>query len=1313
MNRSSLSLPIAVGLGSILASCAPAFTPVPQRTHGSVGAEVFRVLCLNLAAQSFPNDLTGARFSASCDGKDTDDELDTTPEDAQGQRAYARYRALRARRDRVVDALDATFGADAYQPDELRAFLGNMVPLYDPPEQLPELTRSAATLLEQLIDPKDDQGAEALQALERMSTREGYRPAKFDLAITRALLRYPRLDELLRTTLAAIAPDGAAREPYQDLLRAGALDLATATPTIADPTTPGTLAVSMGLFLSEDDAFAGSSGPLFMTLRDESGVARPSTPADPGRSTPYSMFEQRQQVPRDTFGRALDVNGEPIYASANADRTLLAGLLREAGPLLASAPSGHAPLLDFTYGMNGLLGDYGLRSRTLGATQLSFLGPDTDQGPLFDFIHALSSVLPFEQTEALLDVFQRLLRDHERELAGLIEATLYIKERAEAYPDAKFDKPHDFWDGLIAWAISVSERPELLERMLRALGEDATAQAGPLMGNFMRFRDRVNYPLGSREELEALGIDPKQVMGKLTNQCTGPACGRACDLSQRCPEGLACVVSGVKSTSGVCGSIADAVAAHRVNVNYPCPNPPTALLGATDPAPGCVPHVDYPSAHHRGIRGCPSVKPLAGTSCSHAGGVGLCSWEQGSCTCDCEGGLCRHGAKPTWRCNETPTPGYADWVDRAQPDLREGSDGHSNQSLFQRTIALIHDLHVPAKWCNKSGAQLNIYDPAGSNSKALLNGVMGLLLGDLLGPYPECGLLNERSIVEFFGRTILGTAELKLQSETLQGTMSTLLPLMGMTQDQLMERQTFIRGLSVAPPKPEGIARMVFSPFVAYQNDLLDLTPSRDGKLIVDLHRDTISAWELNDPVSGASYYTALAPFLSAMDPTRGQGDSNLDLYGNIISLAHKHWSSRATDTTVRDCEEGSSPLACNENAALFSFQSNLVSYEELIAEALVDARLMSRLRDLSRALSAIHLPSGKDGITVLTETAFNLLQPRRSCLDYDCKANPLRARDGRTATTTNTGRPIDELSPLYLLLDALNAIDARLEGPMAERLRPWRDARSRIIDTFFDVERSAPEQWRFKSQRGRAILSESLAFLQTRLTQYRAEQDACTAGPCRQVHDWAFSLAPRLATALGQPVSAAALRLLESLRDLPSAPAAKLFDLAVYLTTEQAGDDTFQAMLLGTADLLQLLTDTENLSPVMAFGSRALAANASEVASGDKAELAIEAGTLEKALGLVRSLQDLAPESAGQKSTLAKLLARLASPYGKTSETPLDVIIETIAAVNRAAPAEQGSGPMSRADLRSVLDETSQFLQGKRHGLERLYDVIQSRVLH
>ena len=76
------------------------------------------------------------------------------------------------------------------------------------------------------------------------------------------------------------------------------------------------------------------------------------------------------------------------------------------------------------------------------------------------------------------DLNTDLVRDHEQELAGLIEAILYIDARADQYPNARWEAPHEFWDDLIAWTQRVLKRPGMLEALLR--GEDDVLPAPAL-----------------------------------------------------------------------------------------------------------------------------------------------------------------------------------------------------------------------------------------------------------------------------------------------------------------------------------------------------------------------------------------------------------------------------------------------------------------------------------------------------------------------------------------------------------------------------------------------------------------------------------------------------------------------------------------------------------------------------------------------------------------------------------------------------------------------------------------------------------------
>jgi hypothetical protein len=77
-------------------ACVFEFEERKQREHGTVGAEMFRVVCMNLASQAFPNDLTGERFTDRCDGKNDAAFTEVKPEGELEQRALTRFNALMA-----------------------------------------------------------------------------------------------------------------------------------------------------------------------------------------------------------------------------------------------------------------------------------------------------------------------------------------------------------------------------------------------------------------------------------------------------------------------------------------------------------------------------------------------------------------------------------------------------------------------------------------------------------------------------------------------------------------------------------------------------------------------------------------------------------------------------------------------------------------------------------------------------------------------------------------------------------------------------------------------------------------------------------------------------------------------------------------------------------------------------------------------------------------------------------------------------------------------------------------------------------------
>ena len=71
----------------------------------------------------------------------------------------------------------------------------------------------------------------------------------------------------------------------------------------------------------------------------------------------------------------------------------------------------------------------------------------------------------------------------------------------------------------------------------------------------------------------------------------------------------------------------------------------------------------------------------------------------------------------------------------------------------------------------------------------------------------------------------------------------------------------------------------------------------------------------------------------------------------------------------------------------------------------------------------------------------------------------------------------------------------------------------------------------------------------------------------------------------------------------------------------------------------------------------------------------------------------------------LAKLVTPQVGTDGKPTETPLEVILDTIADVNRATPAS--ADKLQGADYANIADNVSDFLLNKERGLEQFYEIV------
>ncbi len=488
-------------------ACTPEFDAtrqVPER--GTLGEEVYRVFCGRLASEELPHDVSGSESNALCDGQDVEAPTE-------------RLAAMQAQRSRIVEAVDATAPESLTSP--LNRFMQSLIPFYDPPEAaLPTQTAALADLLTAIAE--DDP---ALDALERLSQRQGYRPLRHALGVARPALAYPRLRPLTTTVLDATSEGGAAYEEWQNLLRAAALSMATAE---ADPPsdTPSTLANTRDLLYREDEGF-GAGGALFLARRDARGVVLPMARTGGALPTPFvdqdsdgladvdplgrfigrdgllldvpSPFSTvfRDGAPRDPIGRAIDGEGLPLFDTFDVNDTMLAGMAREMAPLFGSEDAGEPAILDAAYAMPALVGMAASRSEEVrdGLTVV-YDGFDPENAPLLDFVHAAMAMVEDPAMDDLLGVVEVLLTDHEDAIAALADAGFHGRSVAAEHPDVALIRESDLFDDIMEVFARVAGRPGLTEALLRAIADPRTKRLGHVFAEMMRHSDEVMVDAG-------------------------------------------------------------------------------------------------------------------------------------------------------------------------------------------------------------------------------------------------------------------------------------------------------------------------------------------------------------------------------------------------------------------------------------------------------------------------------------------------------------------------------------------------------------------------------------------------------------------------------------------------------------------------------------------------------------------------------------------------------------------------------------------------------------------------------------------------
>ncbi|MDB4976773.1 MAG: hypothetical protein JWN48_5114 [Myxococcaceae bacterium] len=660
-----------------------------------------------------------------------------------------------------------------------------------------------------------------------------------------------------------------------------------------------------------------------------------------------------------------------------------------------------------------------------------------------------------------------------------------------------------------------------------------------------------------------------------------------------------------------------------------------------------------------------------------------------------------------------------------------GGDVGMNRSLFQRTLSLIHASYRVEN-CNKNGATLTVQKPIPTTfpNPGGITALIGCPDSKIVVPattktWTRCQMIEQKSAAVTQMRAILGKVKITLKDDEV----ATCATAAGSDVNATQEEESGIKGFTLAPTA-KAIARFTYAPRNKFLTDMFDPVPTVDGVNLVDYEPNGIYPLEVVDPeavvdAKPQAFLTAILPLLTKFDEHEAfdaNGDASDKYYfAELFDLVHMHYSSPKTEpcpVPVKAGNEGCTQ-SVDPTQKFYSHGTNLVSYEPLIIYSLLQQNLLGVLQRSTQAFKNITV-DGKDGVQILEEFIEALLN-----------ANPdVAYRDGRKFAKTNNcvvingpdgspacapdaaGNPVGRVitggvPPLYLLLDALNDIDA-VWAKETEKHDLYLQARSTLVDKLLAVSKAADGSTAFTNRRAYALTRRAVPYLLKRMDEHQAD-----------LASWADGLVGRMAGVLGHPLAARGMDLFDKFWDNKAA-GDEVAQLLAYLLDDQANPEAFTGAIVALADTLTFVDKDPELTPAIRFAALALASNAIDVVEGNTAEpLNIEEGTAYRFLEVTRKITDA--DAKRSPTTLSKLLRNLVVPMQTSGQlvsgtsrldgkSPLEEFIDVVAEVNRVDPTLTSDQPLDAADDKQVFELLNDFLSSQEVGLERLYQVIENR---
>jgi hypothetical protein len=1346
--KAVLGIFVPILVGGFGAACSDNFdTSRTLPPRGTLGEELFGVVCDRAGGQSLHEDLSGASYAGIChpqaDGTFSNTvDLTQLPPMVDGQvnvagqpvplaqqqtdRTYgvARMQTLAQDRTNLIAALDATFPdiqiavKDVGNPDptkscnppaasgegslhtELSNLLGRFQDLYND-GTIPQSTESMARVMTAFKAATDAQASWA-----RFDARAGYRPITIALGAARPTIAYPNLRDFSDATLSLLSADS---QPYQlnpqldgsgnripvpgpaypqltqmmtvahaELFNATADAPIPALTTTADTTTGATvlnrprtdLEFLQSLFYAQDPSFGGGT-PAYIVQRDGRGYASvplvsgkvpaPFVDADgdglpdvdavgqfvtsTGKPAPSPFFAvgATDAIARDTYSRALGAAGGP----------LLYGFLDTSQTYAATLMHHLEPLLDSNAAdnhetlMNFMAGGYVLFGTRDGSPKSVKTYTDNEKVTYNAFETASSPVVD------LLYAFGQILADPTADPTLSFASTL-VSQQPNAVARLVGDSLYSKALADKATTAQIPAASTLWDDVI-----DATIQIDEepgLLADVLRaLGDDATLPLatsfsGYQANLDRISYDRGNLNGPAynfnTNSTSPPmtAVDRSkADTGANRSE-MQRFLQAIYDTNGVTACNKQGAVVHAQGV---------ALLGDVDipsgPADGALADVVLATAYgsKQTFNECEVFKidNLAAFYLDSIVGNASLYFRDNFIRNGSVGGL---GAATVGLIEQSSGIGY----NSSTADLYNGAD-----------------LTTPGFWDTSTSQTFR----------------------------PKPGWLDR---LVFF--------DIANDSPTSSGPNYT-------TNHFLADLQGTQIGTSICPerviPDPcAGGSTCNGAPDVGADKMVHGLRTCPDGDWVFQRDQDATFVWE------DLGFYSAITPLVSAFalakNPTTGQPRHREDLFIGLMNALNKHW--QTSKGTASECTLQISPaINCTKDGA--------DSYEPLLAQ-IFSSDMLPAVHDLVKILQGLSIPTcattdptthkctkagtAEDGVTVLANATNALLNPTVA------KAAGLKDRKGNVTSVRNDGTTNPQVTPLYLVLEALDEIDqafaqyAQANPKDTGRQAQWKLARSQLVDEFLTVNGENTTTQTFADPSLQHILPVVVGAARSQLWSY------CPPGSTTCT--WARTTLPNnAATTIGGPTFAAAMDLNEAIRQ-DQTGRTSTEQLLTYLVDAGSGNDALAELLASSDDLIQVMSDDTNMVPFYHLMSSAMVPSTTDpqgnlqrgVVDATTALLARVAGRAYDTGNVEICANELDPDGV-LNVALAHLVTPMKGSNGQLTETPLEVIIDTIADVNRAAPG--ATTKLEGGDYANMANELSEFLLDDQRGLEQFYQIVRN----